>query len=111
MTPPSTYDLLQKISEIQIQLAEVMKESQHQTSLIVSMHEDNRKLAQQADAAEDKAELALARADQALKELEHEREEARKAQKERKVDRRWLLGTALTLLGLVTPILIRFYLN
>ncbi|GAF22733.1 hypothetical protein JCM19047_2500 [Bacillus sp. JCM 19047] len=100
MTPPSTYDLLQKMTELQVEVAKIHERL-----------EGIPELRKQADAAEDKAELALARADQALKELEHEREEARKAQKERKVDRRWLLGTALTLLGLVTPILIRFYFN
>ncbi|GIN10228.1 hypothetical protein J26TS2_00950 [Shouchella clausii] len=111
MTEPSIYDLLQKISEMQVQLAELSKGVEHQTKLIEEWRKENAKVAKQADAAEDKAALALSRADQALEEIEKERTATALARKERKKDRRWLIGTALTVLGLISPLLIRFYFN
>ncbi|WP_338465073.1 hypothetical protein [Shouchella rhizosphaerae] len=96
---------------MQVQLAEVTKEVQHQTKRIEEWHKETLEIAKRADAAEDKAELALSRADQALEEIEKERAATALARKERKIDRRWLIGTALTFLGILAPLLIRFYFN
>ena len=98
MAEPSTYDLLQKMTELQVEVAKIHERL-----------EGIPELRKQADAAEDTANEAKALAERVLAELQKEREEARKAQKERRLDRRWLVGTALTIIGLLSPIIIRFY--
>ncbi|WP_078390734.1 hypothetical protein [Shouchella patagoniensis] len=98
MAEPSTYDLLQKMTELQVEVAKIHERL-----------EGIPELRKQADAAEDTANEAKALAERALAELQKEREEARKAKKERSVNQRWWIGTALTIIGLLSPIIIRFY--
>lgn len=100
MTPPSTYDLLQKMTELQVEVAKIHERL-----------EGIPELRKQADAAEDTANEAKALAIQARADFE-------KYQADRKSDKRWLIGIGLSVAGLtisalalLSPILIRFYFN
>lgn len=98
MTEPSTYKLLQKITEVQVEVAKINERLES----IPEWREETRHVAEQADSAEDTAQ-------QALRVAKNVRADAERAREERKSDRRWLIGTALTLLALIVPIALRFY--
>ncbi len=92
----------ESLAEVREWLVRIDANQTHQTQLLETLNARVEKALDKADVAEDKAYEALRiakRADQRIDDKEQEQ----------KVRNRFLVGTAISVLGILLPVLLKFY--
>lgn len=101
--PYEDREIAKAISDIREWLVKIDTNQTHQTELLKTINQQATNAFNKADIAEDTAEEALSLAKQTKKELDSFKEDE-------KVKKRWLIGVLISIVGILTPILLRFYL-
>ncbi len=90
------------IADIREWLVKIDTNQQHQTKLLETLTQQSENAFQKADLAEDKADEALKLAQRTEQRLDDK-------EKDEKVNRRWLVGTIITIVLFLLPIIGSYY--
>lgn len=97
------------ISEIREWLVRIDTNQQHQTKLLEGLTEQSSNAFSKADNAEDLANAAIKKAEEVGAELDDYKKEQAEQRKEQAVGRRWAIGTVITAVVFLLPMIISFY--